>query len=128
MLDEAPKSPKALERFPQVVLVFDAMGGGSRTNVRTTNAGEIDVVYCGEEEADSWILCEVRRVLEFRSRLSIVNPRTSVRRRTAGSLARCGTWWTVSPGAASQSDSTMRSCLAFESSGASTSNSKSLER
>jgi len=40
--------------------VFDAMGGMSRTTVRTTNAGAIDVVYCAAEEADSWIVQEVR--------------------------------------------------------------------
>ena len=45
----------------QVVLVFDAMGGMSRTTMRTTNAGAIDVVYCAAEEADSWIVQEVRR-------------------------------------------------------------------
>ena len=44
----------------QVVLVFDAMGGMSRTTVRSTKAGEIDVVYCAVEEADSWIMQEVR--------------------------------------------------------------------
>ena len=44
---------------PQVVLVFDAMGSSDRTTMRATNAGEIDVVYCAEQEADSWILAEV---------------------------------------------------------------------
>ena len=43
----------------QVVLVFDAIGGASRTTVRTTNAGAIDVVYCAAEEADTWIVQEV---------------------------------------------------------------------
>ena len=67
-LDAAPTvgsmSPKPCSgpRAFQVVLVFDAMGGGSRTTSRTTNAGEIDVVYCGAEEADSWIVQEVRPV------------------------------------------------------------------
>ena len=41
--------------------MFDAMGGMSRTTIRTTNAGAIDVVYCAAEEADSWIVQEVRR-------------------------------------------------------------------
>ena len=62
----------------QVVLVFDAMGGTmSRTTVRTTNAGAIDVVYCAAEEADTWIVQEVgtcslalrRRRLSYLSRL-----------------------------------------------------------
>lgn len=44
---------------PQVVLVFDAMGGGRRETVRTTNAGEIDVVFCATQEADNWIIAEV---------------------------------------------------------------------
>ena len=45
----------------QVVLVFDAMGGNSRSTVRATRAGAIDVVFCAAEEADSWIVQEVRR-------------------------------------------------------------------
>lgn len=58
----------------QVILVFDAMGGGTRSNVRSTNAGEIDVVYCGEEEADNWILGEVQcQTHSFMSSLGLMN-------------------------------------------------------
>ena len=42
-----------------MILVFDGMSGPSRRTVRTTNAGQIDVVYAAEQEADSWILTEV---------------------------------------------------------------------
>ena len=54
------RSGQCAKHGAQVVLVFDAMGGMSRTTVRTTNAGAIDVVYCAAEEADSWIVQEVR--------------------------------------------------------------------
>lgn len=46
-------------RQVKVVLVFDALGGGSGTVTRTTAKGAIDVVYVGDSEADTWIMLEV---------------------------------------------------------------------
>lgn len=43
-----------------MVLVFDALGGGSGTVTRTTAKGAIDIVYVGDSEADTWIMLEVR--------------------------------------------------------------------
>ena len=43
----------------QVVLVFDAIGSGSGTVVRTTAKGAIDVVYVGDADADTFIMLEV---------------------------------------------------------------------
>jgi predicted RNA-binding protein with PIN domain len=43
----------------QVVLVFDAIGSGSGTVIRTTAKGAIDVVYVGDADADTFIMLEV---------------------------------------------------------------------
>jgi hypothetical protein len=42
-----------------VVLVFDAIGSGSGTVIRTTAKGAIDVVYVGDADADTFIMLEV---------------------------------------------------------------------
>lgn len=39
--------------------MFDAIGSGSGTIVRTTAKGAIDVVYVGDADADTFIMLEV---------------------------------------------------------------------
>lgn len=41
-----------------MVVAYDAMQSGQRGTNRTTLKGEVDVVYCGEEEADNWLMRE----------------------------------------------------------------------
>ncbi len=53
------KSSKWCCYLTQVILVFDALGGGSGTVQRTTAKGAIDVVYCGDSDADTFIMLEV---------------------------------------------------------------------
>lgn len=59
-------------RQVKVVLVFDAMGGETRRVRRTTNAGDIDVVFTGDSEADTWIMLEVTRLKAVGTPLIIV--------------------------------------------------------
>lgn len=39
--------------------MFDALGGDNGTVQRTTAKGAIDVVYCGDSDADTFIMLEV---------------------------------------------------------------------
>jgi predicted RNA-binding protein with PIN domain len=51
-------------RQVKVVLVFDAIGSGSGTVIRTTAKGAIDVVYVGDADADTFIMLEVTALKE----------------------------------------------------------------
>jgi predicted RNA-binding protein with PIN domain len=51
-------------RQVKVVLVFDAIGGGSNTVTRITAKGAIDVVYVGDADADTFIMLEVSALKE----------------------------------------------------------------